>query len=202
MSATRPTPHRSAPTRWLTTLAAALALGVTALPTLAQPDGAPGAYRGKPGPHVMHGMQGHHAMMGMPGMGPMFSPRLLDSVGATDDQKAQLRQIMDSARADVRALHDSAADQRAQARSLFAQPNVDARAAEALRQQMLARHDQASRRMMQAALDASRVLTPDQRQQMATLAEERRQRQMAQREQRREHMRQHRPERGYPPVAR
>ena len=50
---------------------------------------------------------------------------------------------------------------------LFAQPTVDAAAAEALRQQMLQQHDQASRRMMQSMLDVSRVLTPEQRKQMA-----------------------------------
>ena len=44
-----------------------------------------------------------------------------------------------------------------------AAPNVDAAAAESLRQQMLQQHDQASRRMLQAMLDVSKVLTPEQR---------------------------------------
>ena len=45
-------------------------------------------------------------------------------------------------------------------------PNVDAGAAEALRQQMLAQHDQASKRVLQAMLDVSKVLTPEQRAQL------------------------------------
>jgi Spy/CpxP family protein refolding chaperone len=49
---------------------------------------------------------------------------------------------------------------------LFTQPIVDANAAEALRQQMLVQHDQASKRMMLAMLDVSRVLTPEQRQKL------------------------------------
>jgi Spy/CpxP family protein refolding chaperone len=58
--------------------------------------------------------------------------------------------------------------------ALFTQPTVDANAAESLRQQMLARHDAASKRMMQAMLDVSRVLTPEQRQQLAQHMKQRR----------------------------
>jgi protein CpxP len=39
---------------------------------------------------------------------------------------------------------------------------------------MLAQHDQASKRMMQAMLEASRVLTPEQRAKMADMAGQRR----------------------------
>ena len=46
---------------------------------------------------------------------------------------------------------------------LLAQPTVDAAAAEKLRQQMLAQHDQVSQRMLTAMLDISRVLTAEQR---------------------------------------
>ena len=69
--------------------------------------------------------------------------------------------------ADLQAQREAGRALREQARQLFAQPTVDARAAEALRQQMLAQHDQASKRMLQAMLDISRVLTPEQRKQMA-----------------------------------
>ena len=47
-------------------------------------------------------------------------------------------------------------------------------AAESLRQQMMAQHDQASRRVTQAMLDVARVLTPEQR---AKLGERMRERQ-------------------------
>ena len=66
-----------------------------------------------------------------------------------------------------RGLHD-------QMRQLFTQPTVDARAVETLRQQLLAQHDQASKRMMQAMLEGSRVLTPEQRAKMADMAGQRR----------------------------
>ena len=46
---------------------------------------------------------------------------------------------------------------------IFTTPNVDANAAESVRQQMLVQHDQASKRTLQAMLEISRVLTPEQR---------------------------------------
>jgi Spy/CpxP family protein refolding chaperone len=96
-----------------------------------------------------------------------LSDRALDRVNATPEQRAQIRQIMQSARTDLQAQKDAGRALREQARQLFTQPTVDARAAEALRQQMLAQHDQRSKRMMQAMIDASRVLSPEQRRQLA-----------------------------------
>ena len=58
---------------------------------------------------------------------------------------------------------------------LFTQANVDANAVEALRQKRLAQHDQASKRHLQAAVEVSRVLTPDQRKQLADGMNKRRQ---------------------------
>jgi len=91
---------------------------------------------------------------------------MLDRVNATADQRSQIKAIMAAARSDLRAQHDAGKALRDQMMQLFVQPTVDARAAETLRQQMLAQHDQASKRMMQAMLDASRVLTLEQRKQL------------------------------------
>jgi Spy/CpxP family protein refolding chaperone len=116
-------------------------------------------------------------MGGGPGMGMMggrHGERLFDSVGATAEQKTQLRQIMDTARNDMKPLREAAQGLHRQMQGLFAQPTVDARAVETLRQQLQANHEQASKRMTQAMLDASRVLTPEQRKQMAERLEQRR----------------------------
>lgn len=130
-------------------------LGGLALTALAE-DGGPG----------MHG--GPHEMM----MGPPLHGRMLDhllaSVNASDAQRKQIQQIAQAAEADLKPQHEQAKALHEQAMKLFTQPVVDANAAEALRQQMMALHDQASRRMLQAMLDISRVLTPAQRQQLAT----------------------------------
>lgn len=116
---------------------------------------------GGPGGHDMHGG------MGMMGGGPRMAERMLDSVNATAEQRAQVKQILQAAQADMQAQREAGRKLREQGQALFAQPTVDARAAEALRVQMLAQHDQASKRKMQVMLDVSRVLTPEQRKTLA-----------------------------------
>ncbi len=112
--------------------------------------------------------EGRHGHGGMGGMGGMhMSERMLDHVNATPEQRVQIKQIMQAAKTDLSAQREAGRALHLQALNVFTQPNVDANAAEALRQQMLARHDQASKRMMQAMLETSRVLTPDQRRQLA-----------------------------------
>ena len=110
--------------------------------------------------------------MGM--MGGRHGERVLDAVGASAEQKTQIRQIMDSARADMKPLREAARTLHQQAQSLLAQPTVDARALETVRQQLSANHDQVSKRLMQAMLDASRVLSPEQRKQIAARATQQR----------------------------
>ena len=126
----------------------------------------------------MHGAQGGHGGQGGHGMGLMGHPehmvRMFESVGASAEQRAQIKAIMQVARADMKAHRDRGKELRQQNQALFTQPNVDARAAEALRQQTLAQHDQASKRMLQAQLDVSRVLSPEQRQQLAERMNQRR----------------------------
>jgi Spy/CpxP family protein refolding chaperone len=117
---------------------------------------------------------------GAGGLMPLGGPgmdRMLDQVQATAEQRVQIEQIAKAAQDDLRSQHEAGRTLRAQALQLFAQPTVDANAAEALRQQMLARHDRSSQRAMQAMLEISRVLTPEQRQQLADrLAEKMKQR--------------------------
>jgi Spy/CpxP family protein refolding chaperone len=115
--------------------------------------------------------------MGGADMGPFGGhriERMLDGVGASADQKSRIRDIMSKAAEDQRAQREASRGLREQAMALFTQPTVDANAAEALRQQMMQRHEQASRRWMQALLDASAVLTPDQRSQLAERMKQRR----------------------------
>ena len=118
---------------------------------------------------------GHAGMMGGPGMmmGYRFD-HALAAVGASDAQRAQVKEIMQAARADMRQQHEATRALRQQSMQLFTQPTVDANAAEALRQQMLAQHDAASKRMLQAMLDVSRVLTPEQRAKLAERMQQRR----------------------------
>jgi periplasmic protein CpxP/Spy len=103
---------------------------------------------------------------GGPFMGRMLD-HMLDDVDASAAQREQIKQITDLAQADMKAQHAAGRALRDQALALLTAPTLDATAAEALRQQMLAQHDQASRRMMQAMLDVGNVLTPAQRAKLA-----------------------------------
>jgi periplasmic protein CpxP/Spy len=156
----------SLPTRLVAGALLVATLGTATLSAWAQPGG-----------HGGHGGPGMHG--GGPGMGMMMGrghmiERMLDSVNATADQRTQIKAIAERARADMKAQHESGRALRERSMQLFTQPTVDANAAEALRAQMLQQHDQASRRMMQAMLEVSRVLTPEQRKQLADKMAQRR----------------------------
>lgn len=138
-----------------------------------------------PPPPPAHAMPGHPGMpMGGPGAGrpdampwmghPFMLQRLLDDVDATKAQRKQIREIVGDAQDDLRDQRDEHRRLAEQMAELFAQPSVDAKAVEALRQKMLAEHDKSSRRMTQAMLDVSRVLTPEQRQKIAAEMKSRR----------------------------
>jgi periplasmic protein CpxP/Spy len=133
------------------TIAVAGAVLVTAQ---AQPMGPRG------GDHGMHHGPGGDA-------GGSWHGRMLDQVNASEAQRTQIRQIQQAARADFDKLHEQGKALRERSAALFAQPAVDANAAEALRQQQMTLHDQVSRRRLQSMLEISRVLTPEQRQQIA-----------------------------------
>jgi periplasmic protein CpxP/Spy len=138
-------------------------IGVLAL-TLALAAGIGTAAFAHSGPWERGGIGMHHGRAGN---------RMLDLAGATPEQRTQIEQIMQSARADMKPLRASGQTLRQQTRALLAQPTIDANAAEALRQQELALHDQVSKRLLQALIAAANVLTPEQRQTLATQIAER-----------------------------
>lgn len=152
----------------------ALAAGAGAV---AWADGRAGGWGG-------HGMGGP-AMMGggygMMGDGSRMSDRMLAGLNATDAQRAQIRQIMQAAAADMKTQFEAGRALREQGLAIFSAPVVDAAAAESLRQQMVAHYDQMSQKMTQTMVAVANVLTPEQR---AKLAE----RMKARSEQMREHM--------------
>ncbi|KPF42737.1 hypothetical protein IP87_19445 [beta proteobacterium AAP121] len=180
---TRPTAATFTARPALRVMAATVLLALaaaTAQTAQAQPGGEPHGPR--------HGMRHGGADLAMDS--PRMVERMLDAVSASAEQRAQIKQLADTARAEMRAQHESGRQLREQSAALFAQPTVDARAAEALRQQMLARHDQASKRQLQLMLDISRVLTPEQRKLLADRMV-----------QRRAMMEKHRGEKGARPTA-
>lgn len=134
----------------------ALAAGAGAV---AWADGRAGGWGG-------HGMGGP-AMMGggygMMGDGSRMSDRMLAGLNATDAQRAQIRQIMQAAAADMKTQFEAGRALREQGLAIFSAPVVDAAAAESLRQQMVAHYDQMSQKMTQTMVAVANVLTPEQR---------------------------------------
>lgn len=116
------------------------------------------------GGHAGHGF-------GMFADSPEHMNRMVDhmlrDVNATEAQRTQIKQIVAAAATDLKAQHEANKGLRDRAMQIFTSPTVDANAAETLRQQMLSQHDQSSKRVLQAMLDISRVLTPEQRTQLA-----------------------------------
>jgi Spy/CpxP family protein refolding chaperone len=147
---------------------------------------------GDHGPGPRGGMSMFGGVSGQMGRG---IDRMLDGLGVTDAQRAQIKQITTSAATDIRSQREAGRALHEKGMQLFAAPTVDASAAESLRQQMLAQHDQSSKRMLQAMLDVSKVLTPEQRVKMAQRAKERQDvmRERMQREQRERGMRPRQP---------
>ena len=161
-------------------IATLLAVGAAlAMSAWAQPGGG----RGMGGPGMMLG--------GSPERIGRVVDHMLDGLNATDAQRGQIKQIAQAAAADVKAQREATSGLREKAAQIFAAPVVDAAAAESLRQQMHAQHEQSSRRMLQAMLDVSKVLTPEQR---AKLGERLKQRE-AQRSERMKRMEREQPQR-------
>ncbi len=145
--------------KWVAAAAVVTVMSVAGLTAWAQ--------HGTGGGMMMGGMGGHGMFGGHPEhMGRMVD-HMLDGLSATDVQRSQIKQITQAAAADLKTQHEATRALRGKAAQIFAAPNVDANAAEQLRQQTIAQADQASRRMLQALLDVSKVLTPEQRAKLA-----------------------------------
>ena len=143
------------------------------------------------GGHGHHEMGGGMMMSGSPERMGRMVDRMLDHLNATDAQRSQIKQIVQAAATDLQSQRDAHRALRQQGMAIFTAPNVDANAAETLRQQMMAQHDQVSRRMTQAMVDISRVLTPEQKAKVA----EHMQKRAAKMEERRQRMEREKPQR-------
>ena len=116
------------------------------------------------GPMGMHGGRHGGGMgFGSPERMARGIDRMLDGLNASDAQRAQIKQIAGAAATDLKAQSAARRALRERGVQALTGPNVDAGAAEQVRQQMLQQHDQSSRRLTQAMVDIARVLTPEQR---------------------------------------
>ena len=157
----------SRPMRWVALGLLVSALGGAGVVALASaPDQGEGPDGGRP---EMHGMG---RMQPPPPPFPLAGPgldHLLRAIDATPAQTEQLRKISQTATAEMDKQREAVREDQRAWMQAFTQPTVDAKAIEALRQKSLARHDAMTLSMSQAMLEASKVLTAEQRQKLAEL---------------------------------
>ena len=118
----------------------------------------------------------HHggpAMMAPDGPFGGRMEHLLDAVNATDAQRSQIEAIFKAARQDLAGQRDAGMKLHQQMATLYTAANIDAAAIEAVRAQISAQHETASKRLSQASIDAARVLTPEQRAKIGELMKKR-----------------------------
>lgn len=99
--------------------------------------------------------------------------RALDAVDVTAEQEDRIWAIIDDARAELRPMMREFRDTRTAVMELVAAPTIDRAAAETLRAERIAAIDEASKKMVAAALEAAEVLTPEQRAKLAEQMNER-----------------------------
>jgi Spy/CpxP family protein refolding chaperone len=149
-----------------------LVVAAGALAAAAAIAAAPDAEQGRHDGARMHHVAMHGGGMGMrlgadPARVDRMVERMLHGLNATEAQTTQIQQIARAAAQDLQSQREAHRSLREQLRQAWSQPTVDANAVEALRQQQIALMDQRSKRMSQAMLEISRVLTPEQRTQLA-----------------------------------
>jgi protein CpxP len=91
--------------------------------------------------------------------------RVLDHVGASDAQKAQIKAVWDGLRPQLKAVHDQHRQLRRQISEALAAPAIDTAQVEQLRRQSVQLMDRTSVLITQGMVSSAQVLTPDQRRQ-------------------------------------
>ena len=112
-----------------------------------------------------HQSMGHHGFMGSHGMEMHLDhiQAMLGRVGASDAQKAQINEKLESAFNDMKAAHERHSQVMDDFHQLLLAPSVDRAKIESLRGAQIKAMDEASKRLVGAIEDASEILTPDQR---------------------------------------
>ena len=160
-------PNRGNGRGWLrrTALAAALVASGAALPVLVA--SAQGTGMGMH--HMMHGSMGAGDMHAM-AMGHVT--KMLDAVGASEDQKTKIGSILHAGFEPMAKVHEDMDNTHKALHQILAAPTVDRAALEQLRAAEVAKIDSASRAATGAMADAAEALRPDQRAKLAALAAE------------------------------
>ena len=118
-------------------------------------------------PHPAHWGQGPMDLKTAQERAVQRTHRLLGDAGATQDQQDKVAAIVKTAVADIYPLREKSHGLREESRKLLSAPTIDRAAVEKIRAEESDIHDQMSKRMTTAMLDAAEVLTPEQRAKVA-----------------------------------
>jgi Spy/CpxP family protein refolding chaperone len=117
-----------------------------------------------------------HGMGGNPEQHKAFMEKrldkMLDNVKATDSQRTAIKAIFERMFTEMQPVHQQHKALHDQIAAAFTAPTVDRAAVENLRKQIPTLVDQASQVFTKALLDASQVLTPEQRQTLVKTMQE------------------------------
>jgi Spy/CpxP family protein refolding chaperone len=94
--------------------------------------------------------------------------RMAKTADATPEQKTKLTAIAKAAQADIKPLHDQLRANRERGAALYKATTIDRAAMEQHRAEQFKIMEQISRRRSQARLDSAEVLSPEQREKLAT----------------------------------
>jgi Spy/CpxP family protein refolding chaperone len=92
--------------------------------------------------------------------------RILSRAGANEEQKGKVSVIAKSAVTDLAALGIAPWETRSKVLALFRADKIEPEAFESLRAEQTAKWDAASKRLVQALVEAAQVLTPEQRREL------------------------------------
>jgi Spy/CpxP family protein refolding chaperone len=99
--------------------------------------------------------------------------KVLEKVNATDAQREQIKGIWEGLRPQLKATHEQHAALRKQLTQAMTAPTIDPAAIEKLRQQSVQLMDKSSTIMTRGFVESAKVLTPEQRKQVAEELEKR-----------------------------
>ena len=124
----------------------------------------------------MHGESGGFAAMGMGGLPPLagrHAERFYKRLNVTDAQKAQLQALGNAQKEDMVKQREAHHALHQDIKQALRQPTLDDAALQNLRAKVLAHHQDMAAKRWEAGVSMARVLTPEQRQQLADMMDKR-----------------------------
>ena len=131
---------------------------------------------GRDHPRHMMGEAGGGAAFGMAGLPPLagrHAERFYKRLNVTDEQKAQLQALAKAQKDDMHKQREAHQALHQDMKAMLRQPNMDDAALQTLRAKVLAHHQDMAAKRWDMGVNMARVLTPEQRQQMADMMDKR-----------------------------